>query len=90
MCVCVYHCNSLFVSVVVVVRPNWPPPEFSKRALHDVRYNTLYHMNDPIGNFRMFCWIDDDIVKPVSNVHMEAKDEAVICPRKKPRINEFN
>ena len=62
MCVCVcvclfvYHCNSRFISVVVVVvvvvgRPNWPPPEFSKRALHDVRHYTLYHMNDPIGNF---------------------------------------
>ena len=47
-------------------------------------------MNDPIGNFRMFCWIDNNIVKMVSNVHMGSKDKAVICPRKKPRLNEFN
>ena len=45
----IYHYNSSFVSVVV--RFNWPPPEFSKHALHDTRYNTLYYMNDPICNF---------------------------------------
>ena len=47
-------------------------------------------MNDPIGNFQMFCWIDNNIVKMVSNVHMGAKDESVMKPRKKPRINKFN
>ena len=47
-------------------------------------------MNDLIGNFRMFRWIDNNIVKMISNVHMGSKDEAVICPRKKPRLNEFN
>ena len=26
----------------------------------------------------------------VLNVHIGTKDEAVICPRKKPRLNEFN
>ena len=38
----------------------------------------------------MFQWIDNNIVKMVSNVHMGSKDEAVIRPRKKPRLNEFN
>ena len=47
-------------------------------------------MNDLIGNFRMFCWIDNNIVKMVSNVHMGTKDEAVICPQKKPMLKEFN
>ena len=69
---------------------NWPPKEFSKTALHDERYNTLYYMNDPKGNFRMFRWIDNNIVKMVSNIHMGSKDEVIMKPRKKPRINEFN
>ena len=47
-------------------------------------------MNDPIGNFQMFCWVDNNIVKMVLNVHMGAKDESVMKPQKKPRINEFN
>ena len=38
----------------------------------------------------MFCWIDNNIVKMVSNVHMGTKDEAVIRPQKKSTINEFN
>ena len=89
VCVCVNHCKKRFVSLLV--RTNWPPLDFSKRALHDELYNTFYHMNDPIGNFRMFRWIDDNIVKMVSNVHMGTKDEAVIRPpRKKPRLNGFN
>ena len=46
-------------------------------------------MNDPKDNFQTFRWIDN-IVKMVSNVHMGTKDEAVMKPRKKPRINEFN
>ena len=71
-------------------RVNWPPKEFSKASLHDERYNTLYYMNDPKGNFRMFRWIDNNIVKMVSNIHMGSKDEVVMKPRKKPRINEFN
>ena len=38
----------------------------------------------------MFLSVDNSIVKMVSNVHMGAKDETVMKPRKKPRINEFN
>ena len=83
MCIIVTNIVFLFF-----FRPNWPPQEFSKRALHDVRYNTLYYMNDPKGNFQMFRWIDNNVVKMVSNIHMGTKDEVVIKPRKKPRINE--
>mmetsp|Transcript_34686 Transcript_34686/g.35275 ORF Transcript_34686/g.35275 Transcript_34686/m.35275 type:complete len:85 (-) Transcript_34686:98-352(-) len=61
---------------------NWSPTEFSKSTLHDERYNTLYYMNDPKGNFRMFCWIDNNIVKMVSNVYMGTKDEVIMKPRK--------
>ena len=38
----------------------------------------------------MFYWVDNNIVKMVSSVHMETKDEAVMKPRKKPRINKCN
>ena len=38
----------------------------------------------------MFFWIDNNIMKMVSNVHMGTKDEAIISPRKKPHINEYN
>ena len=71
-------------------RPNWPPKEFSKHVLHDVRYDTLYYINNPKGNFQMFCWIDNNVVEMVSNMHMGTKDGVVIKPRKKPRINEFD
>ena len=39
----------------------------------------------------MFQWIDNNVVKMVSNVHLGTSiDEAVSRARKKPRINEFN
>ena len=47
-------------------------------------------MNDPIGNIQTFRWVDNNIVKIISNVHIGAKDESVIKPRKNPRINELN
>ena len=47
-------------------------------------------MNDAKDNFQMFHWIDINVMKMVSNIHMGTKDEVVMKPRKKPRINEFN
>ena len=85
MCVCVCVCiitTNLFSFVII----NWPLPEFNKRALYDSKYNTLYYMNNQTGNFRMFWWIDNDILKRVSNVHMGTKDEAVMRPRKRQRL----
>ena len=38
----------------------------------------------------MFRWIDNNIVKMVSNIHMGSKDEVIMKSRKKPRLNEFN
>ena len=38
----------------------------------------------------MFCLVDNNIVKMVYNIHMGTKDEAIMKPTKKPRINEFN
>ena len=70
------------ITFLFFFRVNWPTKEFSKSALHDERYNTLYYMNDPKGNFRMFRWIDNNIVKMVSNIHMGSKDEVVMKPRK--------
>jgi len=91
MCVCIYVCICVCMCAVIMgtnivflflFRVNWSPTEFSKSTLHDERYNTLYYMNDPKGNFRMFCWIDNNIVKMVSNVYMGTKDEVIMKPRK--------
>ena len=38
----------------------------------------------------MFRWVDNNIVKMIFNVHLGTKNESVIKPRKKARINEFN
>ena len=38
----------------------------------------------------MFHWIDNNVVKMVSTIHMGTKDEVIMKSRKKPRINEFN
>ena len=38
----------------------------------------------------MFRWIDNNIVKMVSNIHMGTKDKVIMKSRKKTRINEFN
>ena len=91
-CVCVYVCVcmcAVYMGTKIVFlflfRVNWSPKEFSKASLHDERYNTLYYINNPKGNFRMFHWIDNNIVKMVSNIHMGSKDEVVMKPRKKTK-----
>ena len=73
MCVSMCVCGVIMgtkITFLFLFRVNWPPKEFSKTALHDERYNMLYYMNDPKGNFRMFRWTDNNIVKLVSNIHM--------------------
>ena len=48
-------------------------------------------MNDRVGNYRTFRWIDNNIVKMVSNIHTgDSTDEQVLRNRRKPRLNEFN
>ena len=48
MYVCIITTNIVFL---FLFRSNWSPPEYSKKALQDKKYNTLYYMNDPKGNF---------------------------------------
>ena len=38
----------------------------------------------------MFRWIDNNVVKMVSNIHMKTKDEVIMKLIKNPRINEIN
>ena len=71
-------------------RPGWPPKEIGKKSIQDKRYNSLYYMNDKVGNYRIFRWIDNNIVKMVSNVHTGGPTEQVLRNRRKPRLNEFN
>lgn len=46
-------------------------------------------MNDK-NNFRIFCWVDNNVVKFVSNVHRGTKDETVEKARRRPRTNQLN
>ena len=54
---------------------------FSKSELTDNRFNTLY-CKDHLGNFRMFHWLDNNIVKMVSNIHYGNLEESVMKARK--------
>ena len=50
-------------------------------------------MNDNyrVGNYQIFRWIDNNIMKMVSNVHTStSSDVNIFKNRRKPRINEFN
>ena len=47
-------------------------------------------MNDRVGNYWIFCLIDNNIVKMVSNVLTGASTEQVLRNRRKPRLNKFN
>ena len=47
-------------------------------------------MNNRIGNFRMFCWIDNSVVKFFSNLHLGSSDEKGLKGRKRPKLNGFN
>ena len=72
-------------------RPGWPPKEIDKELIQDKRYNSLYYMNDKVGNYQIFRWIDNNIVKMVSNVHTGAEsNEHVLRNKRKPGLNEFN
>ena len=62
---------------------------FKEGELEDSRFNTLYCKDHP-GNFRMFCSLDNNIVKLVSNIHSGNVDESVMKARKKPRLNNVN
>jgi hypothetical protein len=68
-------------------RMNWPPKELS--AVSDDRFNTLYLHNDPNG-FLIGRWIDNNIVKMVSNIHTGADTECVERERRRPRTNGVN
>ena len=65
----------------------WPPKEI--RELDEKRYNVIHYMNDK-NNFRIFCWVDNNVVKFVSNVHRGTKDETVEKARRRPRTNQLN
>ena len=53
----------------------------------DKRYNTLHVMDHKLG-YRCFRWVDNSVVKFVSNLHYGTGNEAVLRPRKKPRLKE--
>ena len=65
----------------------WPPKEIRERD--EKRYNVLHYMNDK-NIFCIFCWVDNNVVKFVSNVHRGTKEESVEKSRRHPRINPLN
>ena len=63
----------------------WPPKEI--RELEDNRFNIVHHMDTKDG-YRIFRWVDNNVVKFVSNVHLGTESIKKECCR--PRINELN
>ena len=48
-------------------------------------------MNNTIGNFRMFSWIDNSVVKfLLSNPHLRTSDGKVSKGRRQPKLNGFD
>ena len=68
------------------------PKKKKKLPLHpkvkDKRYNAFYYMDHKAG-FRCFCWIDNNVMKFVSNVHTGLMEEVVTRPRKRPRTKKY-
>ena len=62
---------------------------FKEGELEDSRFNSLYCKDHP-GNFRMFRWVDNNVVKLVLNIHTGSVDESVMKARKRPRSNNVN
>ena len=38
----------------------------------------------------MFCWIDNSVVKKISNLHLGSSDKKGLKGRKRPELNGFN
>lgn len=53
------------------------------------RYNILHYMSNK-NNFCIFCWVNNSVVKFVSNIHWGTKEESVEMSRCHPRINPTN
>ena len=66
-------------------RRSWPPE--SIRSIDDDIFNTLYYLNDP-NNYRIFIWVDNNVVTMVSNVH--TGKEKISRVRCHPRLNIVN
>ena len=45
--------------------------------IKDKRYNTFHFMDSHDGVYWCFCWIDNNVVKMVSNIHTGNPDEVV-------------
>ena len=80
-------CRQANVAVVGTARGRrgWPPAEF--KAVTDDRFNTLYHLNDKL-NFKIFRWVDNNIVTMVSTVHDGT--ETIARNRRRPRATATN
>ena len=46
-------------------------------------------MDSKDGVYRCFRWIDNNVVKMVSNIHTGNPDEVVSCTRKCPRTKKY-
>ncbi len=66
-------------------RKGWPPKPITD--VEDKRFNTLYHYDDT-NDFRIFRWVDDNVVTIVSIIH--SGEEVIMQRRKRPRDNQHN
>ena len=68
------------------MRRGWPPAEFKK--VEDDRFNSLHYLDGEDGKYRIFRWVDNNIVTMVSTVHTGF--EEVKKERRRPRDNPTN
>ena len=66
-------------------RPGWPCSEF--KNVTDACFNSLYYCDDEEG-FRIFRWVDNNIVTMVSSIH--TGEEKILRKRKRPQKNATN
>ena len=59
-----------------------------RSKVKDKRYNAFYYMDHKAG-FCCFCWINNNVVKFVSNVNTGSMEEVVTRPHKRPRTKKY-
>ena len=81
-------CHDMGIGMVGTAhaRKGWPPKEF--KEVNDNRFNTLYYLDGEDDKYRMFCWVDNNLVTMVSTVNDGS--EEIEKNRKKPRENSTN
>lgn len=65
---------------------NWPPAVIKRQT--DDRFNSLHHITAKSGKYKIYRWIDNNVVWMVSSYHDPQSTRTT--ERKRPRINNTN